>query len=263
VEPRRAREAFENYQRLALEAGTSGSWDAWSEQFTEDATYIEHLYGTMGGREAIRKWISTTMSQPVNCEMKYFPIEWYVIDEDRGWVIAQVWNRMVDPGRRQPPPGLQLHAAQVRGQPEVVLRRGHLQPGALQGHDHRVDGPQEESPKGDQRTLRPNIFLTTVGRRSGQRSLAQQREGSFQPLVHGMQGWHRELSKARAPAPSAAMVSPAGAARPVSPQNHRYPATVCSAIESQSKAASSHGDTCAPRDHSIARASTSGVRSPV
>ena len=38
------------------------------------------------------------MAAPINCEMKYFPIEWYVIDEDRGWVIAQVWNRMVDPG---------------------------------------------------------------------------------------------------------------------------------------------------------------------
>jgi hypothetical protein len=91
-------EAFENYQRLALDAGTSGSWDAWSEQFTEDATYIEHHYGTLGGREAIRKWISETMSAPINCEMKYFPIEWYTIDEERGWVVAQVWNRMVDPG---------------------------------------------------------------------------------------------------------------------------------------------------------------------
>jgi len=91
-------EAFENYQRLALEAGTSGSWDAWADQFTEDATYKEHLYGTLGGREAIRKWISDTMAQPINCEMKYYPMEWYVIDEDRGWVICQVWNRMADPG---------------------------------------------------------------------------------------------------------------------------------------------------------------------
>ncbi len=68
-------EAFENYQRLALEAGTSGNWDAWADQFTVDATYIEHLYGTIGGREAIRKWISNTMAQKINCEMKYFPME--------------------------------------------------------------------------------------------------------------------------------------------------------------------------------------------
>ena len=91
-------EAFENYQRLALEAGTSGNWDAWADQFTVDATYIEHLYGTIGGREAIRKWISNTMAQKINCEMKFFPIEWYIIDEERGWIVAQVWNRMADPG---------------------------------------------------------------------------------------------------------------------------------------------------------------------
>ena len=91
-------EAFENYQRLALEAGTSGNWDKWADQFTEDATYVEHLYGTLGGREAIRRWISDTMAQKINCEMKYFPMEWYIIDEERGWIVCQVWNRMADPG---------------------------------------------------------------------------------------------------------------------------------------------------------------------
>ena len=91
-------DAFENYQGLALAAGTSGDWNAWADQFTVDATYIEHHYGTLGGREAIRTWISETMAQPINCEMKYFPIEWYTIDEERGWITCQVWNRMVDPG---------------------------------------------------------------------------------------------------------------------------------------------------------------------
>ena len=50
------------------------------------------------GGEAIRTWITTTMAQPVNCDMRFFPIEWYVIDEERGWVVCQVWNRMIDPG---------------------------------------------------------------------------------------------------------------------------------------------------------------------
>jgi hypothetical protein len=90
--------AFENYQRCALEAGRSGNWDKWSELFTEDATYVEHHYGTFGGREAIRRWITTTMGEYPNNEMKFFPIEWYVIDEQRGWIIAQVWNRFADPG---------------------------------------------------------------------------------------------------------------------------------------------------------------------
>ena len=91
-------DAFANYQRLALEAGTTGDWNIWADQFTEDATYIEHLYGTMGGREAIRRWIVETMGTYPGSEMPHFPIEWYVIDEDRGWVVCQVWNRMADPG---------------------------------------------------------------------------------------------------------------------------------------------------------------------
>jgi hypothetical protein len=89
-------QAFEHYQAVALEAGVSGDWNAWADQFTIDATYKEHLYGVMGGREAIRTWISGTMAQ--NPDMKYFPVEWYMIDVDRGWVTCQVWNRMVDPG---------------------------------------------------------------------------------------------------------------------------------------------------------------------
>jgi hypothetical protein len=91
-------DAFDRYQKVALDAGTTGKWDAWADQFTEDATYIEHLYGTLGGREAIRTWITRTMAENPADQMKYFPIEWYMIDEERGWVVCQVWNRMVDPG---------------------------------------------------------------------------------------------------------------------------------------------------------------------
>jgi hypothetical protein len=89
-------DAFETYQRTALAAGTSGDWTAWADLFTEDATYVEHLFGTLGGREAIRHWITRTMA--ANRDMQFFPMEWYVVDEERGWVVCQVWNRMVDPG---------------------------------------------------------------------------------------------------------------------------------------------------------------------
>ena len=90
--------AFAAYQAAALAAGTSGDWNAWADLFTEDATYYEHHYGVFGGREAIRRWISTTMAGYPGKLMPHFPIEWYVIDEDKGWVVCQVWNRMADPG---------------------------------------------------------------------------------------------------------------------------------------------------------------------
>lgn len=91
-------EAFAAYQRTALRAGTTGDWNPWADQFTEDATYVEHHYGTFGGREAIRRWITETMASFPGNAMPHFPVEWYVIDEERGWVVAQIWNRMADPG---------------------------------------------------------------------------------------------------------------------------------------------------------------------
>jgi len=91
-------EAFDVYQKTALEAGTSGDWRKWADMFTEDATYVEHHYGAFGGREAIYTWIQKTMEEPINRDMRYFPIDWYTIDEEKGMVIAKVWNRMVDPG---------------------------------------------------------------------------------------------------------------------------------------------------------------------
>jgi hypothetical protein len=91
-------EAFARYQAVAAEAGRSGNWNAWADLFTDDAEYVEHLYGTMHGREAIRAWITRTMSTYPGSAMSEFPIGWSVIDEDRGWVVCQVWNRMDDPG---------------------------------------------------------------------------------------------------------------------------------------------------------------------
>ena len=91
-------DAFSDYQEVALRCATSHDWNEWADQFTEDATYIEHLYGTMGGREAIRTWITKVMTPAPIDEMIHFPMEWYMIDEDRGWVVCHVWNRMADPG---------------------------------------------------------------------------------------------------------------------------------------------------------------------
>jgi hypothetical protein len=91
-------EQYEHYRNTAAECGASGDWNAWAELFTEDAEYIEHLYGTFQGREAIRKWITSTMAEYPNNEMTEFPAEWWVIDEDRGWVVCAVWNRMQDIG---------------------------------------------------------------------------------------------------------------------------------------------------------------------
>jgi len=91
-------EAFAHYQRVGEEAGRTKDWNPWADLFTEDATYVEHLFGTMQGREAIRTWITQVMSVFPGVNMPEFPIEWYIVDEDRGWIACKIWNRMEDPG---------------------------------------------------------------------------------------------------------------------------------------------------------------------
>lgn len=91
-------QAFEGYQETVRRACATGNWNLFAELFTEDATYVEHLFGTMQGREAIRSWITRTMAQWPGSEMDAFPIGSSIIDEDRGWIACQIFNRMRDPG---------------------------------------------------------------------------------------------------------------------------------------------------------------------
>jgi hypothetical protein len=91
-------EAFERYQDTARRAAETHDWNVFADQFTEDATYIEHLFGEFHSREAIREWITGTMGRWPGNEMTDFPIGWYIIDEDRGWIACQIWNVMGDPG---------------------------------------------------------------------------------------------------------------------------------------------------------------------
>ncbi len=77
--------AFAEYQRKAADAGASGDWREWADQFTEDATYIEHHYGRVpgAGRPSTVDQLDACPSIPAS-DMPEFPIEWYMIDEDRG-----------------------------------------------------------------------------------------------------------------------------------------------------------------------------------
>jgi hypothetical protein len=91
-------EAFEHYQSEVRRASALGDWNLFADLFTDDATYIEHVYGQFHGREEIRTWITRTMSSFPGSSMPAFPMKWHVIDEDRGWIVCDVINRMTDPG---------------------------------------------------------------------------------------------------------------------------------------------------------------------
>jgi len=90
--------AFQHYQDEVAGIAASGEWSGFADLFSEDATYVEHAYGTFTGREEIRDWIVRTMTTFPGSEMPGFPIEWYVVDEERGRIVCEVWNDLRDPG---------------------------------------------------------------------------------------------------------------------------------------------------------------------
>jgi hypothetical protein len=90
--------AFANYQQTVVRAAASGDWTVFADMFTEDADYVEHAYGTFKGRDEIRSWVVRTMTTFPGSAMVRFPITWYVVDDDRGWIVCEVQNVMADPG---------------------------------------------------------------------------------------------------------------------------------------------------------------------
>ncbi|RAV11621.1 nuclear transport factor 2 family protein [Mycolicibacterium sp. GF69] len=91
-------DAFRAYQNVVVDIGETWNWSSYADLFTEDATYVEHALGDMSGREAIRDWIVSTMNTFPGSEMPFYPVEWYSIDVDKGWVISRNVNTMKDPG---------------------------------------------------------------------------------------------------------------------------------------------------------------------
>ena len=90
--------AFVAYQDAVAGIAAAGDWASFADLFTEDATYEEHAFGSFEGREAIRRWVVTTMTSFPGNTMTSFPIAWHVVDEPTARVICEVRNLMPDPG---------------------------------------------------------------------------------------------------------------------------------------------------------------------
>jgi hypothetical protein len=96
--PAELEDAFEHYQATVRRAVAEGDWTLFAGLFTEDAAYNEHAYGRFSGRPAIAEWAVRTMTRFPGNAMIGFPISWYVLDEERGWIVCEVQNVMADPG---------------------------------------------------------------------------------------------------------------------------------------------------------------------
>jgi hypothetical protein len=86
--------ALATYNAARDRASATGDWNIWAELFTEDAHYVEHAYGEMHGREAIRAWITGVMAP---FPRMTFPQDWVVFDEERGAIVFQCQNAFPEP----------------------------------------------------------------------------------------------------------------------------------------------------------------------
>jgi hypothetical protein len=84
-------QAFRKYWRTGA---VDENWDGFADCFTEDATYVEHVLGSLRGREAIRAWIKPIMEE--YCEL-YTAYEWHTLDEGADRVVVYMQNRRDHP----------------------------------------------------------------------------------------------------------------------------------------------------------------------
>ncbi|HVV30854.1 MAG TPA: nuclear transport factor 2 family protein [Mycobacteriales bacterium] len=82
-------QAFRHY---FLTGPVHEDWIAWSQLFTDDATYHDHFWGTFHGPAEIQQFLEGTMSFAAHV---YSPLVWYVLNGSR--IVYKVVNRADDP----------------------------------------------------------------------------------------------------------------------------------------------------------------------
>ncbi|MGH9027121.1 MAG: nuclear transport factor 2 family protein [Acidimicrobiia bacterium] len=89
-------QAFRDYW---TKGAVGEDWDAWSDLFTDDVTYLEHVLGPKQGREAVRAWIKPIMAD--FCEL-YTAYEWHQCDPS-GRIVVYMQNRRDHPDGKSAP----------------------------------------------------------------------------------------------------------------------------------------------------------------
>jgi hypothetical protein len=99
-------EVEDAFRRYFMTGPVLEDWVAWSRLFTDDATYLDHFYGTFTGPLEIQQFLESTMSFAPHV---YSALVWYNIDGNQ--VVYKVFNRADNPASGSPPiqfPSLQI-----------------------------------------------------------------------------------------------------------------------------------------------------------
>ena len=117
---------FNAYRKRGEIAVATGDWHQWADQFTADARYREHHYGTFTGQDEIREWITNTMGP---FPQMFFPTDHFMIEGNR--VVAVIPNCLPDPTGGSDEYGFNVH---------VIL---HYAGNGLWSYEEDVYNPKE------------------------------------------------------------------------------------------------------------------------
>ena len=92
------RQAYEHFVAVSDDCAATGDYNAFADLFTEDCTYVEHVFGEMHGRHEVRNWIVPLMKSYPNDQMVRYTHDWVLFDEENGRVVFCARTHMADPG---------------------------------------------------------------------------------------------------------------------------------------------------------------------
>ena len=92
------RHAYEHFVAVSDKCAATADYNAFADLFTEDCTYVEHVFGEMRGREEVRSWIVPLMKTYPNDQMVGYTHDWVFFDEENGRVVFCARTHMADPG---------------------------------------------------------------------------------------------------------------------------------------------------------------------
>ena len=91
------KEVVEAFQAIWTTGSTNEDWQAWVEHLTPDVEYVERVFGTMHGRDAVRAWIIELMAVRFDV---HAVLNWWIVAGDR--VVFDMTNRYYHPDPAQP-----------------------------------------------------------------------------------------------------------------------------------------------------------------
>jgi hypothetical protein len=80
------------FQRCWTTGSLDEDWARWPDHLTPDVHYVERVFGTMRGRDAVRAWIVSLME--VRGDV-HAVLEWYLVKDRR--VVLSMQNRYYSP----------------------------------------------------------------------------------------------------------------------------------------------------------------------